>query len=509
MLDRLDVASITTCFEAALDGIVVLDETSRYLYANPAAYQMMGYTAEQMQNRDLFMDTPLHAQSAMRQHVKEVAAEAAAGRPRPHLGSGWLVRADGEEREIEWIVAPLFMDGQKRAVVMFRDMTEARRIARKAEALEQVASVVAGPGSLGETLNALARRVVEATGTQHCELFLIDEQDRGIRVYGMSHDADQDELEAWEAAVRGGAPAPGIESVHQGKPVVVRDPNDKFLADQRYAPVHDCLRRYSCGAMASLPLHYGKRTIGWMNVSYAPGRYPSEAEVTFLGTIANQAAVAAEMTRLLVEAREKAALEERQRLARELHDSVSQALYGIALGARTARTLLDRDPSKAGEPIEYVLSLAEAGLAEMRALIFELRPESLKEEGLIAAITKQIESVRARHKIAVEADLPGEPEIPLELKEAVYRIAQEALTNTVKHARANRIVLQMDGGEEEIVLEVSDDGVGFDGDGSYPGHFGLRSMRERAAGVGGTLEVETAPGSGTRIRARIPVHAGA
>ena len=138
-----------------------------------------------------------------------------------------------------------------------------------------------------------------------------------------------------------------------------------------------------------------------------------------------------------------AALEERQKLARELHDSVSQALYGIALGARTAQTQLERDPTKLAEPLDYILSLSEAGLSEMRALIFELRPESLQNEGLIAALTKQTDAIRARHKLDVVTHFDSEPHVSLDAKEALYRIAQEAMQNIVKHAHASRVELTL------------------------------------------------------------------
>jgi signal transduction histidine kinase len=216
--------------------------------------------------------------------------------------------------------------------------------------------------------------------------------------------------------------------------------------------------------------------------------------------------VALENARLLSEARGKAALEERQRLARELHDSVSQALYGIALGAKTARTLLDQNPRLAGDPLDYVLSLSEAGLAEMRALIFELRPESLETEGLVAALEKQAAALGARHEIGVQTVLCDEPQTSPETKEALYRIAQEALHNTVKHARASNAEIRMECYPDKITLEISDDGVGFDTSGDFPGHLGLRSMRERAERLGGTLEVESAPAEGTRIRALMPVN---
>jgi signal transduction histidine kinase len=202
--------------------------------------------------------------------------------------------------------------------------------------------------------------------------------------------------------------------------------------------------------------------------------------------------------------KEKAVLEERQRLARELHDSVSQALYGIALGARTARELLDRDPTQAAEPLDYVLSLAAAALAEMRALIFELRPETLESEGLVGALARQVESARARHGLEIYAEWCDEPDLPVAVKEAIYRIAQEALTNITKHARARRVEVRMVCGPDEVALDVRDDGVGFASEDSFPGHLGLHSMRERARNAGGTVVVESAPLQGTRIRIRIP-----
>jgi len=197
-----------------------------------------------------------------------------------------------------------------------------------------------------------------------------------------------------------------------------------------------------------------------------------------------------------------AALEERQHLARELHDSLSQSLYGIALGAHTAFTWLDSDRSKVVEALDYVLSLADVGLTEMRALIFDLRPESLAVDGLVTALAKQSAAVHARNAIEMRTDLCDEPDVPLETKEAIYRIAQEALHNAVKHAQAGRLDLRLCRSGESIVLEISDDGVGFDPTTAFPGHLGLRSMVERATRLGGTLEIHSAPGNGTRVRAR-------
>ncbi len=143
------------------------------------------------------------------------------------------------------------------------------------------------------------------------------------------------------------------------------------------------------------------------------------------------------------QAQQLAAFQERQRLARELHDSISQGLYGIKLGAHTAREALDSDPVEAIAPLEYVIALTEAGLAEMRALIFELRPESLAFDGVIAAITKQVAVLRTRYKLSVDAQLSEEPPLSLERKQALYRIAQEALHNIVKHACASAVTLRL------------------------------------------------------------------
>ena len=136
-------------------------------------------------------------------------------------------------------------------------------------------------------------------------------------------------------------------------------------------------------------------------------------------------------------------LQERQRLARELHDSVSQALYGISLGAHTALALYDADRTKALDAINYILSLSQAGLTEMRALIFECARIHLKMEGLVTAIGKHVAALRARHGIEVDFNACEEPDVPYKVKEALYRIAQEAMQNALKHAHPSRLEVNL------------------------------------------------------------------
>jgi PAS domain S-box-containing protein len=253
-----------------------------------------------------------------------------------------------------------------------------------------------------------------------------------------------------------------------------------------------------------VPITIGGEVFGVFGVNHCQLHTFTADEQRVLVSLAHRAALAINNARLYEQAEGKAALEERQKLARELHDSVSQALYGIGLGARTARTLLDRDPSALTEPLDYVLGLSEAGLAEMRALIFELRPESLQQEGLCVALDKHAASLRARYGLAVE--FAGcEPDAAISVKEAAYRIAQEALHNVTKHAHASHVELRLTCEPDRLTLDIQDDGAGFDPSASYPGHLGLHSMRERAERLGGSLDITSVKGEGTHIQARLPL----
>jgi GAF domain-containing protein len=254
----------------------------------------------------------------------------------------------------------------------------------------------------------------------------------------------------------------------------------------------------------ALPLVVADRLIGVLDVQSNKANRFSESDVWVMTALADLISVAIQNARLYGQAQVLAALEERTRLARELHDSVSQALYGIGLGARTARALLDRDPTRLREPLDYVMSLAEAGLTEMRALIFELRPESLEQEGLITALSKQASSLQARHNIRVNTDFGEEPQIAVEVKESVYRIAREALHNTVKHAQATQVFLSLKPDGDGYKLRIEDNGSGFDAGHPFPGHLGLQSMRERTTRLNGELHIDSAPGQGTRIVVHIP-----
>jgi signal transduction histidine kinase len=268
---------------------------------------------------------------------------------------------------------------------------------------------------------------------------------------------------------------------------------------QRFKPFFGYAHSLLCA-----PLLMKDRLIGILRLDHRDRDHFTERHAELVMAIASQLAVAIENARLYEGAQRLATLEERQRIARELHDSVSQALYGINLGAETAIRLSRNGSPELGESLEYVRGLAEAGLLEMRTLLFELRPDAMASEGLAEGLRKMLKSLGARHKIRIEAELCPEPEADLDTKEAAYRIAQEAANNTVKHARATTISLCLGFDGNTLRLDLRDDGAGFEIGEAHPGHMGLRTMAERAERLGGSLDVISAPGEGTRVSARLP-----
>ncbi|MDG6102834.1 sensor histidine kinase [Dactylosporangium aurantiacum] len=215
---------------------------------------------------------------------------------------------------------------------------------------------------------------------------------------------------------------------------------------------------------------------------------------------------------------EHQATRERERLARELHDSVVQTLYGISLGAGTAAELMHGDPANARASLAWIQETASAGLSDLRGIIVRLRPETLVGAGLATALRRIVDALHlAPGTGAVPPgwglQLEAEPAVSPQVEEALYRIALEALGNAARHAGASQVTVRLAGDDTRVVLEVVDDGVGFQPGGpdggpaggpGRVGRLGLRSMRERAELVGGTLDVMSAPGAGTVVRAILP-----
>jgi signal transduction histidine kinase len=225
----------------------------------------------------------------------------------------------------------------------------------------------------------------------------------------------------------------------------------------------------------------------------------TDADQAIIEKLAAHAAVAVENARLLERSRELTVVEERNRLARELHDAVNQTLFSVALAAETAALLVDEQPERAKAQMQGVRELARTAMDEMRSLIFELRPAELETDGLVPTLEKHVQVLRRVYKPEIELEVDGERPLDPELEREIFRIAQEALGNALKHAEADRLHVRLHL-DNRIVLSVSDDGAGFDPAGSQARRrLGLVSMRERAESLGGELTIESAPGEGTTV----------
>lgn len=501
-------------FESVSDGLFINSYADGSLVDfNPAAARMHGYSQEEFRRlhpTDFIHPDSLHLLNEYLETVK------AGGVFRSHAVD---VRRDGSTFPVEVLGTSFIYKGQPHALGVVRDVTEEveayqrleERVAQRTQELQTLLEISRNVASnldlksLLETVFEQLKKVVDFTALT---VWMVESGDELVIIEYQGPLSREKVFEAWNGRFH----LSDIDPLRQVEPLIIPD----VRADTPLAKLwrEDMLAQFGeipsyISTWMSIPLLVKNQTIGLISLHHEQVNYYTARHADLAFALASHAAIAIENARLYEKAQRLAALQERQKLARELHDSVSQALYGIALGSRTARIAADKDDFRREnilEPLDYVLSLAEAGLAEMRALIFELRPESLENEGLVAALTKQTDALGARHQIQIETSFCGEPQLSLEAKETLYRVAQESLHNVVKHARATQVSLQLGSDKRQVTLEIQDNGIGFDPQGSYPGHLGLRSMRERAERMGGNLVVESEPGNGTRVLMRVPLN---
>lgn len=237
----------------------------------------------------------------------------------------------------------------------------------------------------------------------------------------------------------------------------------------------------------------------------APGGFTADDE-ELLRLLAAHAAIALVNARLYERSRELSIVEERNRIARELHDAVTQKLFSLRLTADAAATLVDRDPDAAAVQLAAVRGLAAEVSDELRSVVVGLRPVDLAGDGLDAALRKQTELLDRVHQPAVRFTGAPVPRLTAAREEAIYRVAQEALHNALRHGAPSSVSVELRTDNGRVVLRVADDGRGFDQAASAQAarRLGLASMRERATAVGGRLRVESQPGRGTTVRLEVP-----
>jgi signal transduction histidine kinase len=256
-----------------------------------------------------------------------------------------------------------------------------------------------------------------------------------------------------------------------------------------------------------VPIRNGDDTLGFIFAANktVPGGFTDRDE-RVVSLFAAHAAIALTNARLYESGRELSVLQERARLARDLHDAVSQKLFSIRAKARAAAIFVERDPARAVEEIASVAELAGQAHAELRAVIDGLTPPELAAGGLVSSVRAYAVLAGRTHGADVAVRAGDLPSLDPQQDTAIYRVAQEAIGNALRHSGAGHVAVSLAGRQRAVVLEVSDDGVGFDLAAPQSG-LGLTSMRERARSVGGKLTITSATGTGTRVRLSVPAAA--
>ncbi len=249
----------------------------------------------------------------------------------------------------------------------------------------------------------------------------------------------------------------------------------------------------------SLPLQVGERKIGLLNLLHGKVNRYAENDLELARTFANQFAISIDNIRHYEQAKLVAAADERTRLARELHDSVTQTLFTASILAETIPRLWDKDLRIARQNLDKLNVLIRGALAEMRSLLLELRADELQQQTMDQLLTTLVEAARARTSVAISLTMVDDPQLPVNVILVFYRIAREALNNAIIHAEANHINISLTKEPDRITLHIQDDGRGFDPQEVQAGHLGINIMLERAAIIGGDLRIQSEPGHGTDI----------
>ncbi len=393
------------------------------------------------------------------------------------------------------------------AITFGYDITDRKRAEealRKAHneisALYNVASVASASLDLDTILERSLDRVLATMKSDKGVIHLLDEAEKTLRLaaqQGMPPD-----IIAQIDPVTPGSGLVGWVFDH-GKPLMT--PN--LTLDPR-AP--QAVRTNGLHTYVGVPMRAKGKVLGVFSVFGEAGHQFCVEEMTLLASIADQVGVAVEHTRLHQQAEQLAVMEERERLARDLHDSVTQSLYSLTLFAEAGRRLIRAgDLERAEGYLARLGETAQDALKEMRLLVYELRPPALEREGLVGAIQRRLGAVERRTGVKAHLLVDDMIELPASVEEGLYHIAQEALNNALKHAAATSVTVRIRVVDKHVELEVVDDGIGFDsataGNG---GGMGLVNMLERAEKLGGALRVVSAPGQGTKVSVSMKVRQG-
>jgi PAS domain S-box-containing protein len=488
-------------FEHSNDAVFLLEPAHNLIIdANSRACEMLGYSREELLtigvtaiHPDEMPDLIAFAESVFnRGHgwTNELTCTTKVGRVLPAEMSASIVNIEGQECMISIV----------------RDMTERRaaekRIRQEASRAESLARIAARLNtylSLDGVVNAVCEETALAMEADSILLLLFDDKNQALvpaASTGMPSEFAEEynpiPIELYES------------SVDPLNPIIVLTD----IGDSPDLPNSRLFKKYGVHSIAAVSLLREQQLIGMLGIyCFHDHREFSPDELALLKGLADQATQAIENARLRIQAEQAAVTEERNRLARDLHDSVTQSLYSQMLYSEAAsRRLAAGDVEEVSDQLRILGQTAHQALQEMRLLIFELRPPVLDEEGLVAAINARLEAVEERSGQHTELKVEGDLRLSPELDAALYRIAQEALNNVLKHADAQKVTIFLTQVDGLVTLEVIDDGKGFEVDsGQSMSSFGLQGMRERVSQMGGTIAVHSKPGEGARVKVEVSV----
>jgi nitrate/nitrite-specific signal transduction histidine kinase len=379
-----------------------------------------------------------------------------------------------------------------------------QRRAEQFRVISEVGRRITSILDIDEVLVQVARLIHQAFDYYHVGI-AVREEDQVVYKVGAGELWDDPQFQFQPARLKVGQEGVAGWVAAMGEPILVPDVSQ----DPRYV----WMRGSKTRSELAVPIEVKGEIVGVLDVQSDRLNAFDESDLVVLQSLAHQTAIAVQNAQLYEQAQQGAVLEERQRLARELHDAVTQMLFSASLIAETLPALWESDQEKGRQLLQELRQLSRGALAEMRTLLLELRPTVLVEANLGDLLHQLAEVVTGRTGVPVTVTAEGESELPSDVHVALYRIAQEALNNVIKHARASHVAVDLRCAlhpsslreewmqEGNVELCIIDDGCGFDPSYVPAGRLGLGIMRERAQAVGATLDIDSQLGNGTRVTA--------
>ncbi len=475
-------AQYRSIFESTSDALLIFDFDGTIVEANPAAYRMYGYSCEELvglPGKEIVHPDYYHVFEDFKRQVKTGGQFSAQTVDLRQDGSSINVEVDGTFFSYK---------GQPHLLAVVRDVTERvlarqileQRVEERTRELQTLLDVTAEASSsleLDEMLSAALNRLVALVGASRAGVMLLD--------------GESGELEARMIRPERPVALDDLAEMAQACRVVIAS------GEPLYAPVDAALGHIEPGAL--LPLRVRGQALGVLVIIGPQGTAFSEGYLALFESIADQLGVAVENARLYEQAERAAVAAERSRLARDLHDAVTQTLFSASLIAEVLPRIWERNPEEGRRRLEELRQLTRGALAEMRTLLLELRPSALVDAALSDLLRQLAESITGRARVPVNVEVEGQCTLPPEVKVALYRVAQEALNNVAKHAGASQATVSLQRQPGQVRLRISDDGCGFDPEGVPPESLGLGIMRERAKAIGAALDVDSEIGHGTQV----------